>query len=1041
MLGLLLFFLLFMVGTLFAYRFSSASKVRQRMREALSPLEELDAGLRQLHGSLRNEIELSSNEYIQGVQAARLKAIPLDELKRCATGMRLQALKDVGIGSVADLQGWNEYRVSQVRGVGPRSASAIVQAVAIIITATKAIPIDHPAPPYYGGTERQLMQALYRRRWFDTQTAEQSNKLMEILNLHQSARDEVVTKTNFTSWLWKFGSNKTIRHNIHRANVMIQALEEGNSRSLRDKLSTSLNDCRTLCANLVPIESIIQDFSENQELYDSWLTDWIGRPGGKAPAKSMPEQRTPNTPLASDLTHGEFGRVVPVPPPQPIGESRVASTLSGTRTQQPEDLVSVSIGSHRWRQPTDFTLPVARRVARSKDLRWLARGESVQIQGHTLPHGFIYVGKAINFEQHYALDPSLSAKAGVSTQPDITGYQFNYAALTQEQRSHYLDWLAAGGSSSAESGFGMLYFYGIERRVLDHIQGNVSNPAEHELDRLLEEVHRLGELFQEKLGSVTHCCLRLADFAAARVFDGSVPELPKTWDRTYELPFIMRYGLGCFMRDGKPIPMEWALRWAYVEPTIYLRTPAARCPQEFEAAFSSVYRERFGDGLVVPANKTKLKMTYQPGWPIHLEPEIRYEFSGIPDVAALSAPQQTLKALIEDSTAMIDGYSRYLGRNTAKAGTLEAFLNLPLRFWPFTERGRWQAFLTSVVDPMEPVTLEALLRELGYVGDLAVAKITEIVANLNHALIGFEPDILAGSRRPKPTEMVVLFRLTSESSSDRTTNEYKKAALTISLSACIARAGGHASQEEAAAVEAMIATWQHLHVDLRTRLRAQYLLQVRQGISLTGFKSRLAGLTPEGRMQLALALSSLATADGNIATTEVKLLEQIYRALGLEPRLLYSHLHSGGQRVYASESPDFSTLSEAHAYAADSARLAAVRQETEQVSALLAGVFVEEEMANEVPTQATNPISSVETYPQDELLPGLDPKHERFLAEILQRPLWTRSELEATAAKMQIMLDGALERINEAAFDLVGELITEGDDPVYVQRNILEDAK
>jgi hypothetical protein len=39
------------------------------------------------------------------------------------------------------------------------------------------------------------------------------------------------------------------------------------------------------------------------------------------------------------------------------------------------------------------------------------------------------------------------------------------------------------------------------------------------------------------------------------------------------------------------------------------------------------------------------------------------------------------------------------------------------------------------------------------------------------------------------------------------------------------------------------------------------------------------------------------------------------------------------------------------------------------------------------------------------------------------------------------MLDGALERINDAAFDLVGEPITEGDDPVYVQQNILEAAE
>ena len=264
-------------------------------------------------------------------------------------------------------------------------------------------------------------------------------------------------------------------------------------------------------------------------------------------------------------------------------------------------------------------------------------------------------------------------------------------------------------------------------------------------------------------------------------------------------------------------------------------------------------------------------------------------------------PQQTLKALVQQSTALIGGYSRYLGRNAAKVGTLEAFLNLPLHIWPSAGRDRWQAFLTSIVDPMEPITFESLLRELGYLGDPAFAKITEIVANLNRCLVGFEPDILAGARRPSPSETVVLFPLTSESDSDRTTNEYKKASLTVSLSACIALADGHASEEEAVAVEAMIASWQHLHIDLRARLRAQYRLQVRQEISLTSFKSRFSSLTPDGRMQLALALSSLATVDGNIAAAEVKLLEQVYRALGLESQLLYSHLHGESQYAHPSD--------------------------------------------------------------------------------------------------------------------------------------------
>lgn len=1011
------------------------------MQEALSLLEELAAESRRLRQSLQNEIELSSSQYIQEVHSARLKAIPLDELKKYATGLRLQALKDVGIWSVASLQGWNEYRVSQVRGVGPKSASAIVRAVAIITASAKAIPINHPAPPFPGDTERQLMQALFRHHWFDTHITEQADAFGKALALHQSTRDELAAKIGFSHWLWKFGSNETIRHNIDKADTMIGVLQEESSQFLQDKLSTSLGECRAVCANRVPVESIVQDFNENRDRYDSWLTIQLGHRGSKSPAKPMLQQTAPDT-SASDLVHVEFGRVVPGPPPQPTGGNRTSPVSLETNLPHPEGLISVRVGSNIAEQATEFALPIAQRAARSKYLIWIAKGKSIQVQGRTLPHGFVYVGKGSNADAHFAIDAWLPAKTDGATSTETTGYYFSYAALRPEHRSHYLDWLAEGALSSAEPAFGMLYFYGLERRVVDIIQGDVSNPPAQELEQLLEEIHRLGKLFNEKPGSVAQCCLRLSDFATARAFDEStVPELPKVWGRSYELPIVMRYGLGCFIRDGKPIPANWALRWAYVEPTIYLRTPATRCSQEFEAAFAVVYREKFGDGLIIPANKTKLKLAYQPGWPICLEPEIKYEFLGIPDVAGLSAPPQKLKALIEQSTEIIEKYSRYLGRNTAKAGTLEAFLNLPVRFWPPLDKDRWQAFLASVVAPIEPVPLESLLRALGYVGDPAMAKITEIIANLSCALVGFEPDMLAGARRPKTSDVVVLFPLTSESDSDRATNEYKKASLTISLSACVALADGHASEEEAVAVEAMIASWQHLHVDLRTRLSAQYRMQVRQGISLASFKSRFSSLEPEGRMQLAMALSSLATVDGDIATAEVKLLEKVYRALELEPQLLYSHLNGGGQRMRPSEPSLLKTPVRAHGYAVDAARLAALRQETEQVSALLAGVFIEDETPDAIQIQAPNPISPLETLPQGELLPGLDSQHNQFLAELLKKSSWTRSELKATAATMQIMLDGALEQINEAAFDLFGESLTEGDDPVYVQQNIPENAE
>jgi uncharacterized tellurite resistance protein B-like protein len=1007
LIALLAFALVVAAGVAIAYRVSPAAKVKGRIEVVLSPFEDLDAEIHRLQENLQSEIDQLARQYSEGIHTARLKALPLEELKKYAIGMRLQALKDVGVRTVYDLQGWNEFRISQVRGVGPKSAFAIVQSVATAIAAAKAVPLAYPTPPYSTDPERQLMQALYRERWFDAHVSERGNAYSTIVTSHQCARDAILSKTTFSHWLWKFGGSEVIRRSLELADTMIGALKEPSLLSMKENLTISLGECRTLCANRVPVESIVQDADENRNFYDSQLTRLLGE-------KSLSN---------------------PAPPPPKSGSSSQRS-----EAQSQERFVTVAVGSGPEQKPAEFALPSPPRPLPSTELRWLAKGEAIQIQGIILTCGFLFVGKGNSAEQHYAVNPLLPAKPDTSPSQEGAGYYFSYSTLTPEQRSRYLSWLAQGVASSSDAGFGMLYFYGIERRLLDLVRGRVSAALSGEIRELVQEVQRLSDLFKNKPGSVTQCCQRLLDFVATFSLDrASAPELPKGWYRGYELPFIMRLGIGIFMRDGRPIPLEWALRWAYLEPTIYLRTPATRCPQEFEMAFAYAYGRKYGEGMVIPANKTKLKLAYQPGWPMHLDNEIKCDFAGIPDVTALSSPPQNLKTLVEECTSLIDGYSRYLGRNPSKAGTLEALLNLPFHFWPSADKERWQTFRCGFVEPMKLVPLESLLRELGCSGEPETARVTEIVPNLSRALVGFEPDIQAGARRPKPSETIALFPLTSDSPVARTNTEYRKASLIVSLSACIALADGHATEDEAATVETMIASWQHLHLDQRTRLRAQYRLQVLQGISLSSLKSRFAGLPPEGRLQLATSLSSLATANGRIGATEVKLLEQLYRALELDPKLLYSHLHGGIQNARVPLPQMHSDSSSG--LVIDTARLAALRQETDQVSSLLAGVFTEEE--TEIPNPSTAVLHSefAESAPSDELLPGLDPRHRQFLTQLLSRPSWSRSELEIAAAKMQIMLDGALERINDAAFDLVGEAIVEGSDPVYVQQNILENAE
>ena len=58
---------------------------------------------------------------------------------------------------------------------------------------------------------------------------------------------------------------------------------------------------------------------------------------------------------------------------------------------------------------------------------------------------------------------------------------------------------------------------------------------------------------------------------------------------------------------------------------------------------------------------------------------------------------------------------------------------------------------------------------------------------------------------------------------------------------------------------------------------------------------------------------------------------------------------------------------------------------------------------------------------------------------LLIRYKWTRAELEDLAADRGIMLDGALEQVNEAFAEAYGEPLIEGHDPVDVNKNVLKE--
>jgi hypothetical protein len=121
----------------------------------------------------------------------------------------------------------------------------------------------------------------------------------------------------------------------------------------------------------------------------------------------------------------------------------------------------------------------------------------------------------------------------------------------------------------------------------------------------------------------------------------------------------------------------------------------------------------------------------------------------------------------------------------------------------------------------------------------------------------------------------------------------------------------------------------------------------------------------------------------------------------------------------------------------DPARIAALQAESERVTVLLSKVFDEEVPVEPMASDSAEDAGPVPLEAAPRLL-GLDGEHSAFLRLLLTRHSWSRAELNDIAADMEMMLDGALERVNEAALERFDARIAEGDDPIEIAQDLME---
>jgi hypothetical protein len=697
----------------------------------------------------------------------------------------------------------------------------------------------------------------------------------------------------------------------------------------------------------------------------------------------------------------------------------------------------------------DITPPVkidrqAEPTVRGGKVVWHPPGVQARVAGYVIADGMVYLGSPENRyanEDGCVLDADLPvATSKVEPAPPL-GYWPSYRSIAPACRRVYLDWLASGKRApEIDVGYVFLYFYGLERRIfLD-----ASPPPE--LVALSAEVERLRILYASSR-SFDGYSRRLLEAVATLRDVGATAAVafsPNLSAPAGEMPMMLKIAIAREVTSDRPLNFEMA-----AAGVIGLQEFAARhyvVLRSGRNAFLTVLRTRFATSFPIGFSlrnrkDSHLQLLYRgatAGLAVDLAK--RNGWDSLPDPATLTWTK--LLNLADAVATEIEPFVRSVARNPAKAESLAAFVACPTELAASTavEARRWLDGLTSTAT----VAFSELARYA--TGDSAtkwtIRHHRQVAETLKKVGRGMEPDPADGSERLENDTPVQVFKC-SEAGSERTGN-FDTAAAAAVLVAAVARS----TNEQAEHVEARWLEQLPSRVTLtgdeniRLMARLKWLRNSSGGLAKT--KRLLNGRGIQERQFCAWSGAAAVAATGTVTQQQVRMLEAIYDGLGVPRGSLYSTLHShiasaspdaDGPVVVADETPALlhpiprppTTTSPA----AEEDRLAKIRAETERVSALLADIFVDEQAGPE-------PEPELESSAEDPFA-GLDVAHTTLAEKLLSRSDWQRAEFEMLATKAGLMPDGAMETINEWAYERLGDALIEDGAVIIVHLGLLRD--
>src|SRR5450830_1755781 len=586
------------------------------------------------------------------------------------------------------------------------------------------------------------------------------------------------------------------------------------------------------------------------------------------------------------------------------------------------------------------------------------------------------------------IDPRLEVSPPESSAVDDTmGYWPHYSSISSSCRGRYLKWLAGGRNDpQVDMGCVFLFFYGLERRLLvDGLNGKF--PAE-ERAQIVDEVRRLRNLYSESNSFQNYSSAFLAMEWVLYRRDEPLPDYLRGSDRVGMVAF--RIMLAQHASHGEPLPESMALQWLSLRPDYYtLRTPTRRCKSEFEELFNIRYKEKFGEGLIVKPGTKSLGRSYSAASPsVRMPHDLRV--ANLHDLFKLNGPLRRIKDVVESCTVDLEPYSRLRARPQVEQTplALAARLPAPLTFG-VPEFQRLKSYLGEACRERPAMISTKALYEIWDEEppkSFGKKESEDLMTLVEAAGFGIAPHIRYHNMKLAPDGSAVIFP-GGHGKDFQPSNEFCMMVTILRLGALVTQIDQDVSPAEEEVLQRLVNENQELRAVDKRSLSAFLLWSLGTAQTAAGLKKGLADVSEVQKTAIGRILVSVAKADGRIDPGEVKELEKLYIALGLERERVAGDIYS----VAISSEPVTVGLREpAPAYAIPSAEaepspvfalnvelIRLIEEETKQAKELLVDIFASQDEAAEVPESANE-------QDQGDPLEELDGTYRELLKRLLK---------------------------------------------------------